>query len=69
MLGLSVFFVSIVECYNRCVCFAPGGLDLIDRLLKDEQLSKQKAAVKGLEELRVLLEYCEIYNVLNRVRS
>ncbi|XP_041356638.1 histidine--tRNA ligase, cytoplasmic-like isoform X2 [Gigantopelta aegis] len=44
-----------------------GGIDLIDQLLKDEHLSKQKPAVKGLEELRILLEYCQIYNILDRV--
>jgi len=35
-----------------------GGLELVDKLLSDEKLSKVKAAVTGLEEMKLLLKYC-----------
>ncbi|CAL1548233.1 unnamed protein product [Lymnaea stagnalis] len=44
-----------------------GGLDLINELLKDEKLKAQKNAIEGLEDLKVLLTYCEAYGVTNRV--
>ncbi|KAL3865990.1 hypothetical protein ACJMK2_043331 [Sinanodonta woodiana] len=39
----------------------------LDTLLKDKALLHQKKAVEGLEELRLLLKYCEFYGILDKV--
>ncbi|CAC5373700.1 HARS [Mytilus coruscus] len=44
-----------------------GGLDLIEALLTDEDLKKQKAAVEGLEDLKLLLKYCDLFGILDKV--
>ncbi|GFN84977.1 histidine--tRNA ligase, cytoplasmic [Plakobranchus ocellatus] len=44
-----------------------GGMDLVERLLKNEILTCEKSAVEGLEDIRLLLSYCEAYGVTNRV--
>ncbi|XP_055371061.1 histidine--tRNA ligase, cytoplasmic isoform X2 [Condylostylus longicornis] len=35
-----------------------GGLELVEKLLQDEKLSKVKSAVAGLEAMKLLLTYC-----------
>jgi histidyl-tRNA synthetase len=40
---------------------------LIDKLLEDESIKAQKSAVEGLEELRVLLKYLELYGITDKV--
>ncbi|XP_076446742.1 histidine--tRNA ligase, cytoplasmic-like isoform X1 [Babylonia areolata] len=44
-----------------------GGIELVDELLKDAGLQKQKNAVEALEEMRILLKYCELYGVADKV--
>ncbi|KAK7473509.1 hypothetical protein BaRGS_00035262, partial [Batillaria attramentaria] len=44
-----------------------GGLEIVDELLKDTELQKQKNAVEALEEMRQLLKYCELYGVQDKV--
>ncbi|ESO93792.1 hypothetical protein LOTGIDRAFT_153262 [Lottia gigantea] len=44
-----------------------GGLELIDKLLQDENLNKQKLAVEGLEDLKLMLKYCDIFGILDKV--
>ncbi|XP_064633027.1 histidine--tRNA ligase, cytoplasmic-like [Lineus longissimus] len=44
-----------------------GGTELIERLLKDPHLSANEAAVDGLEQMKLLLRYCDLYGVLDRV--
>jgi hypothetical protein len=44
-----------------------GGHQLIQKLLTDERLSKQKSAVEGLEDMKLLLRYCELYGILDKV--
>ncbi|XP_066597424.1 histidine--tRNA ligase-like [Prorops nasuta] len=45
-----------------------GGVELIEELRKDEELMKQKSAVEGLEAMELLLKYCQIYNVIDKVK-
>jgi histidyl-tRNA synthetase len=45
-----------------------GSFELADTLLNDEKLKSVKSAVQGLEEIKLLLKYCEIFGVLNQVR-
>ncbi|XP_058128253.1 histidine--tRNA ligase isoform X1 [Anopheles ziemanni] len=44
-----------------------GGAELVDRLAKDEQLSRIKSAMEGLEDMRLLLQYCDILQVADRI--
>ncbi|XP_060532286.1 histidine--tRNA ligase, cytoplasmic isoform X2 [Cylas formicarius] len=44
-----------------------GGGDLVDKLLRDDKLSKNKSAVEGLEAIKLLLKYCDIFGVSERV--
>ncbi|XP_071126403.1 histidine--tRNA ligase, cytoplasmic-like isoform X1 [Mytilus edulis] len=44
-----------------------GGLDLIEALLTDEDLKKQKSAVEGLQDLKLLLKYCDLFGILDKV--
>ncbi|XP_046422174.1 histidine--tRNA ligase isoform X1 [Neodiprion fabricii] len=44
-----------------------GGNELIHELRKDEILMKQPAAVSGLEAMELLLKYCDIYKITDKV--
>ena len=44
-----------------------GGRDLLDALKKDEGLSANESAKKGLEDMTILFNYLEAYDVLNRI--
>uniref|UniRef100_A0A182QC12 histidine--tRNA ligase n=1 Tax=Anopheles farauti TaxID=69004 RepID=A0A182QC12_9DIPT len=44
-----------------------GGPELVDRLAADEQLSRIPSALEGLADMRLLLEYCAIFRVADRV--
>ncbi|XP_061193113.1 histidine--tRNA ligase-like isoform X1 [Saccostrea echinata] len=44
-----------------------GRADLIDKLLQDESIKAQKSAVEGLEDLRLLLKYLDLYGITDKV--
>ncbi|XP_070558564.1 histidine--tRNA ligase, cytoplasmic-like [Ptychodera flava] len=44
-----------------------GRGELIDKLLKDDSISKNEEAVQALEEMRVFFKYCETMDITNRV--
>lgn len=44
-----------------------GKAELVDKLLADPKLAENPSAKKGLEDMKVLLEYCEIYSCLDNV--
>ncbi|CRK90541.1 CLUMA_CG004245, isoform A, partial [Clunio marinus] len=44
-----------------------GGVELVEKLLKDEKLKKVPSAVEGLEGMKLLLQYCAIFDVANHV--
>ncbi|KAL3880996.1 hypothetical protein ACJMK2_033197 [Sinanodonta woodiana] len=44
-----------------------GGMESVELLLKDEELQKQKSAVEGLEELKLLLIYCQLFGIADKV--
>ncbi|KAJ0179430.1 hypothetical protein K1T71_005142 [Dendrolimus kikuchii] len=44
-----------------------GGTELADKLLQDEKLSKSKAAIEGLEGIKLLLEYCELFGIKDKI--
>lgn len=41
----------------------------MDELKADEQLSKNKAAMQGLDEIRLLLQYCEHFRIQDKVKT
>ena len=40
---------------------------MVEALQKDEKLSKNKRAMEGLEDMKLLLKYCELMGVLDKV--
>ncbi|XP_023934272.2 histidine--tRNA ligase, cytoplasmic isoform X1 [Bicyclus anynana] len=44
-----------------------GSSELADKLLQDEKLSKNKSAVEGLEGIKLLLHYCELYGIKDKI--
>ena len=44
-----------------------GGKELLEQLLADQKLTAIKDAMTGLEGMRLLLHYCELYGVLDKV--
>lgn len=44
-----------------------GGIELVDKLLFDEKLKNVTSAVKGLEAMKLLLNYCNLMNLSNAV--
>ena len=44
-----------------------GGKELLEQLLADQKLTAIKDATTGLEGMRLLLHYCELYGVLDKV--
>ncbi|XP_045763860.1 histidine--tRNA ligase, cytoplasmic isoform X2 [Maniola jurtina] len=44
-----------------------GGTELADKLLQDEKLSKSKSAVEGLEGIKLLLHYCELFGIKDKI--
>ncbi|XP_015435043.1 PREDICTED: histidine--tRNA ligase, cytoplasmic isoform X2 [Dufourea novaeangliae] len=45
-----------------------GGVELIGELRKDNELMKHESAVKGLESMELLFEYCNIFQVTDKVK-
>lgn len=44
-----------------------GGLDLIEKLLKDPKLSQNKLALEGLNDMKTLFQYLELFGVTDKV--
>lgn len=45
-----------------------GGVELINKLRKDKELMAQSSAVQGLDSMELLLKYCDIYKILDKVK-
>ena len=58
--------LSVPRRLNFNVLFV-GRTELIDKLLEDEAMKSQKSAVEGLEDLRVLFKYLELYGITDKV--
>ena len=53
---------------NNTIMFCSSGRqELVEALQKDEKLSKNKRAMEGLEDMKLLLRYCELMGVLDKV--
>lgn len=44
-----------------------GGVELVEKLMNDEKLKKVPSAVEGLEGMKLLLKYCGIFGVSDKV--
>lgn len=44
-----------------------GGIELADKLLQDDKLRKSKGAVEGVEGIKLLLDYCEIFGIKDKI--
>ncbi|XP_056630692.1 histidine--tRNA ligase, cytoplasmic [Diorhabda sublineata] len=44
-----------------------GKMDLVEKLLADKVLNKNKNACEGLEAIRILLNYCNLYNTSDNI--
>lgn len=44
-----------------------GGAELVDTLLQDEKLTSNKLAKQGVEDMKLLLNYCKLFNVMDKV--
>lgn len=44
-----------------------GKDDLVEKLLKDEKLTKSKSAVDGLQAIKLILKYCRIYGTDDKI--
>ena len=49
--------------------FIVGKMDLVEQLLNDPKLMKHKAAVEGLEDMKLLLHYCNLFGCMDEVGS
>ena len=58
---------EVADCIGKYV-LRSGQEDLIEQLLVDEKLSKSRSAVEGLEALKLLFRYAELYHVKKRVK-
>ncbi|XP_050672657.1 histidine--tRNA ligase, cytoplasmic isoform X3 [Leptidea sinapis] len=44
-----------------------GGTELVEKLLADEKLSKCKSAVEGLEGIKLLLHFCSLFGIKDKI--
>ena len=44
-----------------------GGMELVESLMQDPALSKNKSAEAGLEDMRLLLTYIELFEIKDKV--
>lgn len=61
--GLSEDVANKIGEYTRL----NGHNELIDKLLLDDVLNKFSSTVKGLEDLKLLLHYCNLLGIKNKV--
>lgn len=61
--GLDPQSADMIGCFVKL----NGGIDLVEKLLEDENLKKQKLAVEGLEEIKLLLKYCQLYGIADKI--
>ena len=61
--GLPIDVADLISGYVKL----HGGKDLVDRLSHEDKLCSQSTFKSGLDELKLLLEYCEVIGVLDKV--
>lgn len=61
------FFVFKSFYFVHLWCYLSGGISLTEKLLEDEALSLNKSATNGLNHIKLLLEYLEVFQILDKV--
>lgn len=46
-----------------------GSTELVEKLLNDEQLVQSSVAKEGLNQMKLLLHYCDIFGVTDKVST
>lgn len=46
-----------------------GGMELVESLIADEALSKNKSAKAALEDMKLLLQYIDLFDITDKVNS
>ena len=44
-----------------------GGIEVVQKMEADEKLGKNKSGKAGIEDMKLLLRYCELFGVLDKV--
>ena len=44
-----------------------GGMELVESLVADEALSKNKSAKTGLDDMKLLLQYVDLFDITDKV--
>ncbi|XP_055590584.1 histidine--tRNA ligase, cytoplasmic isoform X2 [Uranotaenia lowii] len=44
-----------------------GGVELVEKLAADEKLKNIKSAVQGIEDMRLLIQFCEIFGLKDKI--
>ncbi len=44
-----------------------GGMELVESLMADEALSTNKSAKAALEDMKLLLQYVDLFNITDKV--
>ena len=48
--------------------FIAGSKELVEKLLQDEKLIKDKNGKQGVEDMKLLMKYVELMGILDKVR-
>ena len=59
---------AVADCIGHYVQLS-GRVELLDKLTSDPKLMSVKDAAVGLEQMKLLLNYCQLLGVLERVRE
>ena len=46
-----------------------GGMELVERLTADEALSNNKSAKVALDDMKLLLQYVDLFGITDKVRT
>lgn len=46
-----------------------GGMELVERLTADEALSNNKSAKAALDDMKLLLQYVDLFGITDKVRT
>jgi histidyl-tRNA synthetase len=45
-----------------------GGIDVLEKMEADEKLGNNKSGKAGIDDMKLLLRYCELFGVLDKVK-
>jgi histidyl-tRNA synthetase len=57
---------AVADCIGEYVKLS-GGLDLVTKLTQNQDLMKNKNVKEALDDMKLLLEYMELFNISDKV--